>query len=210
MKAYPPRRLGTERPVFGIDIDGTLGDYHGHFISFARGWLGRQSPPHPYDASVPMHKWLGCSKITYRQMKLAFRRGGLKRSMPCDVDAATLCRRLRERGALVIICTSRPFLSLENVEPDTVEWLRRNRIQYDGIISGEHKYRDLRTMYGADRIVGVLDDLPEMAEQARRCGLPAYLRSRPHNRHVEWPRVSDLEMARVVFLSRLNRWEKDR
>ena len=27
-------------PVVAIDIDGTLGDYHQHFIEFAEQWLG--------------------------------------------------------------------------------------------------------------------------------------------------------------------------
>lgn len=214
---YPPRRSEfvspgqVPRPVFGLDIDGTMGVYHGHFLNFAEGWLGREMrPTYEFDGSESLAAFMGVSKATYRRVKLAYRQGGLKRSMPAYPGASELTRALRARGALVVICTTRPYLALSNIEPDTREWARRNGIQYDGFIFGEHKYRDLVRMVGASRIVGVLDDLPEMYEQASRLGLPTLLRMQPYNeKHPAGHRVSGLHVAREEFLTRLDNYEKE-
>lgn len=212
MKPYCPRRVvcvengHINRPVFGLDIDGTLGDYYLHFLMFAQSWLGKQIES-GYTGQIPLATWMGVSKSTYRQVKLAYRRGGLKRSMPAYSGASELTRSLRKRGAMIVLCTTRPYLQLENIEIDTVEWTRRNAIQYDSIISGERKYQDLAHL-GVGRIVAVLDDLPEMLRQAYEANLPAILRSQPHNAHLKWTSsVVDLDEASELLHGKLTAWE---
>jgi len=179
------------KPVVAIDIDGTLGDYHGHFTRFAEQWSGRPMPdPAAINPAQPFHRHLGMSKATYRACKLAYRQGGMKRSMPVYPGAAHAIRLFRKAGADVWICTTRPYLRLDNIDPDTRHWLRRNHIQYDGVLFGEKKYRDLARIVGAHNVVAVLDDLVALVEQADRLGMPAYLRDQPYNRYTEaWPRV---------------------
>lgn len=189
-------------PVVGIDVDGTLGRYHEHFLTFARGWLGvrgywpgpmvtrneRTTTGEPipwtddgYFGECSLAEYMGISKATYRKCKLAYRRGGLKRSMPPYPGARDLMVGLRKR-AWVVVCTTRPYLHLDNIEPDTVEWLRRNMIPYDGILMGEHKYRNLKAQYG-DMAAAVLDDDPALLSQARGLGMAAMLMVRTHNGH---------------------------
>lgn len=162
------------RPVFGVDIDGTLGVYHPHFQWFANEYLGSPGPDHgrPYDYSMPFNKWLGISKPLYRECKLRYRRSGLKRAMLPYADADAFSSSLRRQGALVVITTTRPYNQHDGLDTDTQEWLRRNRIQFDYIIQGERKYIDLSRRFG-DRVVCVFDDLKEMCEQADRKGIPA-------------------------------------
>ncbi len=172
----------SDRKVVALDIDGTMGDYHGHFLRFAEMWYGRTMPdPSLNTDGVPLYKWMSTSKATYRQCKLAYRQGGMKRSMPVDPAASELSRYLRSRGVEVWICTTRPYLRLDNIDPDTRHWLRRNKIQYDGVLYGEHKYRTLAKTVGKDNILFVVDDLPEMILQARDVGLPRFIRTRPYN-----------------------------
>jgi len=220
-RRYPPRSSAlydpaTEmpRPVVGLDIDGTLGEYHLHFLRFAEGWFGSPMPGvsiykgEKYDGKLPLYRWMGVSKARYRQCKMAYRRGGLKRSMPVREGAAELSRAVRAAGATVIICTTRPFLMLENVDPDTQEWLRRNRIQYDGILHGEHKYRDLARAYG-NRIVMVLEDIPELLTQAQENACHPVLIRRPHNSgYASEFAVYDLQGAQEVALRRIADYEK--
>jgi hypothetical protein len=195
------------KPVVAVDLDGTLGDHYTHTVQFAELWLGR---PVKYDpmAGWPLgahkfqfHRALGVSKSTYRQIKLAYRQGGMKRSMPCFDGAAELTRGLRKDGAEVWICTTRPYLRLDGIDPDTRHWLRRNGIQYDGLVYGERKYYDLVKSVDRLRVACVLDDLPEMAEQAHRCHLEAILIDQPHNIKSQWPgqRVPDLKCAHQVI-----------
>lgn len=217
------RRWDGVTPVVGIDIDGTLGRYHEHFLMFARGWLGHRDyaiegwpgPPgyrdrgawwgdFDYQTVCPLHEYMGISKRTYRQCKLAFRRGGLKRSMPVYKGAQDLLSGLRRR-AWVVLCTTRPYLHLDNIEPDTVEWLRRNKMPYDAIIMGEHKYRDLKRQYG-DHVAAVLDDDPALLAQARSLSvpIPALYMVRAHNSHHDEPWwESSCEGAKLSLLDHL-------
>lgn len=175
------RRVSPPKPVVALDIDGTLGDYHGHFTYFAQMWTGRDMPdPATNTGGVPLYKWLGMSKATYRQCKLAYRQGGMKRSMPMFDGVDDVVKRIR-KFADVWICTTRPYLRLDNIDPDTRHWLRRNRVQYDGVLFGPHKYRDLRRIIGVDRIIAVVDDEPEQYDIATSLGMPAILREQPYN-----------------------------
>jgi hypothetical protein len=206
------RYSADSAPVVALDIDGTLGDYHGHFISFAAGWVGRTMPnPEDINPGDPLHRHLGMSKSTYRQCKLAYRQGGLKRSMPCYPGARQLTVEARRAGAQVWICTTRPYLRLDSIDPDTRHWLRRNRIQYDGVLLGEHKYRQLVRQVAVDRIVFVLDDLNEMCAQAVTLGIsPVYLRNQPYNTYSlnRYPRVYDLDQAGRIISKELDNWRK--
>lgn len=195
--------MDDTRPVVALDIDGTLADYHGWFTRFASLWTGREMPgPNLNTGGIPLYRWLGMSKVNYRQCKLAYRQGGMKRSMPCYVGASELTRYIRRNGCQVWICTTRPYLRLDNIDPDTRHWLRRNRIQYDAVIFGDHKYRDLVKIVGAERVLMVVDDLPPMCEQALSLGLPTVIRDQPYNRnwnndHVQ--RGWDLGHVRQLF-----------
>lgn len=173
-------------PVIALDIDGTIGDYHRHFITFAEQWTGRKMPnPGDINPGQPLHNHLQMSKTTYRQCKLAYRQGGMKRSMPVYPGAAEYVRLLRKAGAEVWICTTRPYLRLDNIDPDTRHWLRRNAIQFDGILYGERKYQDLVKQVKRERVVAVIDDLPGMLAQASALTLPCLLRDQPYNRYTQ-------------------------
>lgn len=169
--------------MVALDIDGTLGDYHGHFLRFAEGWIGRLMPsPEENNPGLPLSKFMKVSRSTYRQCKLAYRQGGMKRSMPAYPGAAELTRHIRKSGAEVWICTTRPYLRLDNIDPDTRHWLRRNQIQYDGVLFGERKYADLARIVGAEQVCLAVDDLPEQIDAGLRKGLPMALRDQPYNR----------------------------
>lgn len=178
------------KPVVALDIDGTLGDYHGHFIRFAEQWTGRKMrDPKQMTPDLPFFRFLGMSKMTYRQCKLAYRQGGMNRSMPVYEGASELTHAIRKAGAELWLCTTRPYMRHDSTDPDTRHWLRRNKIQWDHMVYGPNKYRDLVKIVPAGNVVAVLDDLPEMLEQAQSLHLPAYVRDQPYNRNVDFPRV---------------------
>lgn len=180
-------RQNTGRPVIALDIDGTLGDYHGHFLRFAEQWYGRKMPdPEDINPGMPLHKFMETSKSMYRECKLAYRQGGMKRSMPAYPGASALTRHLRQKlHCEVWICTTRPYLRLDNIDPDTRHWLRRNKIQYDGVIWGPHKYRDLAKKVGLERVVAVVDDELMLVRQALDVGFEnIYLRDQPYNKGI--------------------------
>lgn len=202
------------RPVLGCDIDGTLGRYHEHFIRFASGWLGRELD-NAYDGRLPLHQWCGVSKERYRRIKLAYRKGSLKRSMPAIEWASAFTREVSSWGVDIYMCTTRPYLAYDNVDEDTRWWLRHNRMRCKGVLWGEHKYRELARLVGKDRVFAVYDDLPEMCEQASKVFPDVWpvFAVRPHNERQwlgkEWTYGAyDYESTIVSMKEALERWRK--
>ena len=213
-----PRRVlaatpGTVlRPVVGLDIDGTLAFWHEHFLWFASEYTGKQMPE-KYHGTGPLHTEMGVSKDLYRQIKLAYRQSGLKRAMCAVPGAADLVAAVRKQGAEVWVCTTRPYLRLDNIDPDTRAWLRRNRITYDGVLFGERKYHDLATLVGSSRVISIIDDLPEQIDNAEKAGLTAKLVDRVYNRNRfrdEPARVlPDLRHAGIWLGIEIQRWKEN-
>jgi hypothetical protein len=104
------------KPIVCVDIDGTLGDFHRHFINFANAYFGRTKPTNKivvedYDGSVRMKQWFceafGCDARVWHDIKLAYRQGAQKRSMPCFGWSPELTWDLRTLGAEIWITTTR-------------------------------------------------------------------------------------------------------
>jgi hypothetical protein len=202
------------RPVIGLDIDGVLGDFHAHFTQYAEMFLQREISPVYWDGSVPFWRYIGVGKAKYREMKLGYRQGRMKRSMPVFLHAAQLAKKVRSAGAEVWVCTTRPYLRHDNIDPDTCWWLKNNGIQYDGVLFGDTKYRDLSRLVGRDRVLGVLDDDPEQILRAEQAGLTGYLIDRPYNREMlnswrSW-RVSTLLQAQKEFITLTEEWKRSK
>jgi hypothetical protein len=213
-------RSRANYPVVGLDIDGMLGDYHSHFLAFAENWFGQAMPPaHQVNPGMRLSTFMQVPHEQYRECKLAYRQGGLKRWMPCYPFAAELTHNVRDAGAQVWICTSRPYLRLDNIDPDTREWLHRNRIEYDAVIfeglaegTEATKYYDLVDQVGLSRIIAVADDLPEQTADAERQGIePVYLRDQPYNREREVPglRVYNLEDLWTFLAIDIDMWKEN-
>lgn len=194
-----------------LDLDGTLGDYHRHFERFAQMWTGRDIVWDP-EIVGPFYKQLGMSRAVYRQCKLAYRMGGMKRSIPMFEGADELSRAIRGAGAAIAACTTRPYLAMSTIDLDTQHWIKRNGIQVDHILYGEHKYRDLVKSVGRDRVICALDDDLSQLGIATRLGVTPILRRNEANKGYEQELgrlfVSDLHQAREVILHLIEQHKK--
>lgn len=195
------------RPIVSVDIDGTLGDYHGHFIKFAEQYLGMRVP-FSYGGGSEFSEFLGLEKHVYREVKLAYRQGGQKRSMNPYRGAPQFMRDLREDGFEVWIATTRPWQRLDNIDPDTRFWLDRHEIPYDGMVYGDDKYAQLFDRVEQDRAVLVIDDLLEMCQAASAMGLYVMQPMRMHNINERWPNTfAEFSDALKVAHTLKHRWE---
>lgn len=202
-------RSGEGKPVVALDIDGTLGDFHAHFLWFAEKWLGMEMPPaEQVNPGMRLSEFMKVPHHIYRECKLAYRQGGLKRFMPVYPYASMLTRNIQEAGAEVWVCTTRPYLRLDNIDPDTREWLRRNNIKYDAVIfegvDETSKYSDLVRQVGRERVVAAVDDLPEQIHLALDAGISKmYVRDQPYNRENTNKAMQSWGVARVISLEYL-------
>lgn len=212
------------KPVVALDLDGTLLDYYPHFLRFAALYFGHDPDDDGYlafDGRIAMAKHLGVSKQRYRECKLAYRRGQMKRSLPPlpapYPQISELTHTVRRWGADIWFCTTRPYLSHDMVDDATRHNLRRNGAVYQGLIWGEHKYRELARVVGGDRVAVVLDDLPEQCRRAEALGLPVVFARRPHNaeqfralggtKGTGWMWVDHHEETLVVIRTHLEKWK---
>ena len=213
------------KPIVACDIDGTLGQYHRHFLvfagqyfnkpglaDFANGWSKDPLKRPLYYGDVDFRVWFcarfGVDESQFRQCKLAYRQGGLKRSMPRYGDADTVTRAWRAAGAEVWLTTTRPYLRLDGVDPDTREWLLRNEIEYDGLLYDEDKYHVLAQRVDPVRVVAVVDDLGEQIRAAEKVfGMRVPIqrlngyndKDRAGSIHEETlPRISEIVLERIA------------
>lgn len=207
------------KPVVAVDIDGTLGDYHGHFIRFASEWTGQglevvlRASAAMYDGSQAFSVYccqtFGISISTYREIKLAYRQGGMKRSMPIFDGAWELCKRIVDEGAELWVTTTRPYLSLDNIVPDTVEWCERNGITYDHMLFDADKYAVLADRVDSRRVVAVLDDLPELYDAAAKefgDQVPILVKGK-FNKSINRPNMISLPIATLEVDARIATWK---
>ncbi len=180
-------RVHALAPVVAIDLDGTVGAYHDHFVWFVNTIYFPKGKRYYPDWSraggtSEFSRALGMDKGQYRDAKLAYRQGGLKRCMPrLDTDLLQCIQAIRSMGIQIWVTTNRPWMRLDNVDPDTRYWIGHNMGTVDGIIFSQSKYHDLIDNVGTSRILGVIDDLPEVILEGARLGLNTAIRVGEHN-----------------------------
>jgi phosphoglycolate phosphatase-like HAD superfamily hydrolase len=209
------------KPVVAIDLDGTLGDYHGHFIRFAAEWTGQgieatlRASLSPYRGNTHFSSY--CCVIfditieVYRSIKLAYRQAGMKRSMPIFDGAEAICLMVYKEGAELWVTTTRPYLSLDSIVPDTREWLDRHRIGFDHMLFDADKYDVLADRVDSGRVVAVLDDLPEMYDAAAENfgpKVPILIKGN-FNKAVTRTNMATLPLAIAIVRERIIEWRKE-
>jgi hypothetical protein len=213
-------RVHPLAPVVALDVDGTIADYYRHFRWFAELYL--QKPVKidwDYSDNAEFSEALNISKDVYRDIKLAYRQGGMKRSIPVlgaphPEALSSHIQALRAAGIQVWIATTRPWQRLDNIDPDTQFWLRNNVGRVDGVVYGEEKYLDLCDIVGAERVLGVHDDLPVNIVTAMSLGLNAALHIGGHNQAFRTARpdvvvTDDAADIEIVTMNWFETWKKE-
>lgn len=209
----------TIKPVVALDIDGTMGDFHKHFVRFLVDYkYGRSNGRNPYaeySGSMPFKEWC-CRRFSmtgqeWYDAKLAYRQGAQKRSMPFRGWPKTLTRLLRFEGVEVWVTTTRPYLRMDNIDPDTRFWLANNGVYYDHLLYDEDKYSQLLNRVGPDRVCAILDDLNEDLERAASLfDKSVCILFRDEHNRAYWNRwetkVHEGQTATEAILNRVNIW----
>lgn len=196
------------KPVVAFDIDGVLGDYHSHFMNFCRQYFGIPLEIADYNGSCDFEDWLGLTRIEYREAKLAYRQGGNKRWLPSFPGASEAVRSIRNDGVETWIATTRPWQRLDNIDPDTREWLRRAGIEFDGLLYGDDKYSQLAAAVDPERVVAVVDDLALQCRLAEKNGLLAYQVYRVSNLGDRYMPGGEFNAVIAAIKDKINQWKE--
>lgn len=207
------------RPVIAVDIDGTLGDYHTHFMNFAIAWLGLpRKRISVFSGKTDYKEWF-CKTFdvdlsTFRRIKTAYRAGGMKRTMPVYDGASDFMWTLNG-FAEVWLTTTRPYNKFDGIDDDTRHWLGLNSIPFDKLLYDEDKYVVLAERVDPERVIMVLDDEIEQVNRAwdvfnmhvpvLRTGISNA--SAPRRPGTAW--VPDLLLAGQMARARHLEWRED-
>lgn len=202
------------KPVVAIDIDGTLADYHGHFLSFVEHYICHRGI-HDYGGDVPFKQWV-CENYRidegiWYDIKLAYRQGAQKRSAPMYPDAERLTWLVREAGAEIWLTTTRPYLRLDNVDPDTRFWLDHRQIVWDYLLYGKDKMGMLADRVDRERVVAVLDDLPQQYDRAWQIygkGVPLLNKTKWNDAVHRENEIHGLDYAALEIGNRIRDWKE--
>jgi hypothetical protein len=166
-----------------------------------------------YHGEESMSQWF-CRKFgtdirTYRDIKLAYRQGAQKRNMPVRPWAANLTSLIKQR-AEIWLTTTRPYLRLDGVDPDTRFWLHHNSIYYDHLLYHEGKYTVLANRVSPKRVVAVVDDLSEeLLSAAANFGPEVCIMYRTQHNMDHWDRwttAHEGQSLKAQIDRRINEW----
>jgi hypothetical protein len=206
------------RPVVAIDIDGTLGDYHTHFIDFACRYLDKGWPLIQYHGQFGFKDWFRSSFLvderTFNDIKLAYRQGAQKRSMPVISGSRRLVRWLNENSQdlEVWVTTTRPYMRHDMVDPDTRFWLeQRLGLNYYGLLYDEDKYQVLAERVNPERVIAIIDDLEEQLQAANSIfGFGMAIKAmNKFNSYTTWDPSMTIGNMLNMLEYRLHRWENE-
>lgn len=206
------------KPVLAVDIDGTLGNYHDHFTSFCALYFQREFRYAYEGLEQNFEDYLNLTREEYRAAKLAYRQGGMKRSMIPYDGAHALLKAANHLGCEVWVATTRPYQRLDNIDPDTRFWMQQRDMQYHAMLYGDDKYDQLNMHVEAERVVMVIDDLWSQVSKAEAFWPSrTWLVERKHNlivremgeRGEHWhPRCLDMTMAAPALAVEVNSWRR--
>lgn len=171
-----------------IDIDGVLADYPNGFYEYCVKTF------YPKFSKQEFAKFYKEVPILNREaMKASYRQSGIKANLgviPGSKELLDSIRRRSNGNIKVILMTKRPYSRYYRIYPDTLEWLAKNELVYDGIIWAEDK--GIETLQKFKNVMWSADDELSNVKRFKEAGITAI--------HVDNsdPRTSTLELFKMV------------
>lgn len=161
-----------------IDIDGVLADYRMGLLL----WIVNSYPRLSSSARAHLvrsdtwidHTTMNCSFREWLECLEHFRMSRGKVDIPIFLDAYELVSTLKEKGYFIVLLTSRPIDVYSNIYIDTVEWLRRNHIEYNSFLWCRNKAEMVFRNALIDRTRFAIDDEIKHIKHFSALGIQTY------------------------------------
>ena len=155
----------ANHPCCVIDIDGVIADYPRFFYAWS---IKNFYPNHSIKEFVEQYKSMDL--LTREELKKKYRQSGVKADMPLLPGAKELLDCIRRKSNLkIILMTARPYAEMYRIYPDTLAWLTKNELPYDGIVWSRDKGID--TLKNFKNVDWAVDDNPENVRRLREAGI---------------------------------------
>jgi len=184
--------------IFGVDLDGVVGDFYGSIRNIAAEWLNKPLDSLTTEVSFGLNEWGIDEYGGYERLhRYAVEQHKIFLNMEPISNASAILRKLSNRGIRIRIITHRLFLKYSHRTSinQTVDWLDKYDIPYWDICFMNDK--------GAVGAHIYIDDAPENINNLRKLGCKTIVFSNSTNRDLPAPRANNwLEVERMVMEAR--------
>ena len=184
--------------IFGVDLDGVVGDFYGIIRNIASEWLNKPLDNLTKDVSYGLSEW-GLDEFGGydRLHRFAVTQRNIFRDMEPIEHAPAILRKLSNQGIRVRIITHRLFLKFSHRTTirQTVDWLDNFDIPYWDICFMNDK--------GAVGANVYIDDAPENINNLRKQGCKTIVFSNSTNLDLPGPRADNwFDVEKIVMEAR--------
>ena len=184
--------------IFGVDLDGVVGDFYGSIRQIAAEWTNRPVEDLTTEVSYGLQEWgLGDFGGYERLHRFAVTQRNIFRDMVPIADAPNILRRLSKKDIRIRIITHRLFLKYFHraTITQTVDWLDHYDVPYWDFCFMKDK--------GAVGAHVYIDDAPENIKNLRDLGCNTIVYGNSTNRDISGPRAANwLEVEELVMEAR--------
>jgi len=184
--------------IFGVDLDGVVGDFYGAIRKIAAEWLNKPPESLNPEVSFGLQEW-GIDEFGGydRLHRFAVTQRNIFRDMEPIENAPAILRKLSNQNIRIRIITHRLFLKYSHRTSitQTVDWLDNYDIPYWDICFMNDK--------GAVGANVYIDDAPENIINLRKQGCKTIVFSNSTNREMPGPRADNwFEVEHMVMEAR--------
>jgi len=184
--------------IFGVDLDGVVGDFYGSIRNIAAEWLNKPFDALTTEVSYGLKEW-GIDEFGgYERLhRFAVTQRNIFLDMKPIEHAPAILRKLSHKGIRIRIITHRLFLkySHKTTIRQTIDWLDNYDIPYWDLCFMADK--------GAVGAHVYIDDAPENIKSLRKLGCNTIIFSNSTNRDLPGPRANDwFEVEKMVMEAR--------
>ncbi|MCL2441405.1 MAG: 5'-nucleotidase [Treponema sp.] len=190
--------MDNSKFIFGVDLDGVVGDFYGAVRTIAAEWLNKPLESLTPEVSFGLGEW-GIDELGGydRLHRFAVTQRNIFGDMKPIEHAPAILRKLSNQGIRIRIITHRLFLKFSHrtTITQTVDWLDNYDIPYWDICFMNDK--------GAVGAHVYIDDAPENINNLRKLGCKTIVFSNSTNRELPGPRANDwFEVEKIVMEAR--------
>ncbi|MDR0600754.1 MAG: 5'-nucleotidase [Treponema sp.] len=188
--------------IFGVDLDGVVGDFYGAMRRIAAEWLNRPLDSLAEEVSYGLEEWNIAEFGGYDRLhRFAVTQRHIFRDMEPVVNASAVLRKLSSRGIRIRIITHRLFLKYSHraTITQTVDWLDNYDIPYWDICFMADK--------GAVGAHVYIDDAPANVIKLREQGCRTIVFTNSTNRMLPGPRADSWLQAETLVMNSMEEWK---
>jgi len=187
--------------IFGVDLDGVVGDFYGAIRKIAAEWLNKPIESLSPEISFGLQEW-GIDEFGGydRLHRFAVTQRNIFRDMEPIENAPAVLRKLSSQGIRIRIITHRLFLKYSHRASitQTVDWLDNYDIPYWDICFMNDK--------GAVGAHVYIDDAPDNIINLRKHGCKTIVFSNSTNRSLPGPRAANWQEVERMVMDAREEW----